>query len=121
MTKRAAVHVGVDDETAVMERFVDTWKRAERGEEIEPTIRLTYADLETMVRVLTPKRLELLRGLRQGGAMSVRALSKRLERNYKNVHTDVADLEAEGLISRTEEGLVEVLWDEIDARYRLVA
>ena len=119
--KKATMQVGVGGEAEVMERFVDTWKRAERGEEVEPEIRLTYTDLETMVRVLTPKRLELLRGLRQGGAMSVRALSKRLGRDYKNVHTDVADLEKEGLISRTEDGLVEMLWDEIDARYRLVA
>jgi len=51
----------------------------------------------------------------------VRALSKQLGRDYKNVHTDAIALENVGLIQRSEEGLLVVPWDVIDAHVRLVA
>lgn len=65
--------------------------------------------------------MELLRALRQTGPSSVRALATELERDYENVHTDVAALEQEGRILRTDDGLVEAPWDGIDAHYSLVA
>ena len=74
-----------------------------------------------LVSVLTPKRLELMKVLRQQGLLSIRALSKQLERNYKNVHMDVIALEDVDLIQRSEEGLLVVPWDVIDAHVRLVA
>lgn len=49
------------------------------------------------------------------------ALSKQLGRDYKNVHTDAIALEDVGLIQRSEEGLLVVPWDVIDAHVRLVA
>jgi len=121
MSKQATVHVGVGSAPEALERFVQTWKRAERGEEIEPEVRLSYPDFETLHRVLTPRRMALLRALRQAGPQSVRTLASHLERDYKNVHTDVAELEAADLILRTEAGLIEAPWDVIDSRYSLVA
>jgi predicted transcriptional regulator len=73
------------------------------------------------VRILTPRRFELLKQLRQTGPTSIRALSKALGRDYKNVHADVVELLQIGLIERTDEGLVQVPWDEIDAHLRLAA
>ena len=52
--------------------------------------------------------------------MSVRALAKLLERDYKNVHTDASALEAVDLIQRTDEGLLVAPWDVIDAHVRLL-
>lgn len=118
---KVTVHVGFGDEDRSYERFIEMWHRAERGEAIEPEVHLTYPDFETLFRVLTPRRMELLRALRQRGPSSVRALATGLERDYKNVHGDVAALEEEGLILRTEEGLIEAPWDGIDAHYSLVA
>ncbi len=54
-----------------------------------------------LASALTPKRLELMKTLRQYGPLSVRALSKQLERNYKNVHVDAGALEEVDLIHRT--------------------
>jgi predicted transcriptional regulator len=53
---------------------------------------------------LTPARVDLLDTLRRVGPCSVYALSKAAERNYSNVHADVARLEELGLIERTDEG-----------------
>jgi predicted transcriptional regulator len=74
-----------------------------------------------LLRVLTPRRWELLKTLRCGGAMRIRALSKTVGRDYKNVHSDVTALEAVGLIDRADSGLIRVPWDEIDAHMQLAA
>ncbi len=71
-----------------------------------------------LASVLTPKRLELLKVLRQQGPLSVRALSKALERDYKNVHVDASALEAVELIQRDSDGLLVAPWDVIDAHVR---
>ncbi|MFK7997343.1 MAG: MarR family transcriptional regulator [Granulosicoccus sp.] len=84
-------------------------------------VHLNFDDLETLVSVLTNTRLELLKTLRKHGPMSARALSKKLGRDYKNVHVDTAALEADDLIQRDDEDLVIAPWDVIDAQLRLVA
>jgi predicted transcriptional regulator len=71
-----------------------------------------------LAAVLTPKRLELMKSLRQSGPLSVRALAKQLERDYKNVHADVSALEEVDLVQRTKEKLLVAPWDVIDAHVR---
>lgn len=115
------IHVGIEDAQADFERFADVWRRAEAGEEIAPEVHLNFENLELLMTVLTPKRLELLRMLRKIGPSSVRALSKQLGRDYKNVHVDCAALERVDLIQRDEDGRVVAPWDVIHAQIELVA
>ena len=51
--------------------------------------------------------------------MTVFALAKLLERDYKNVHTDVARLLELDLIEKTEASLVRVAWEAVRAELRL--
>lgn len=97
------IHVGetMDD---VGSRFVEAWHRIERGEDVNEK-HVSFTDWETMVRVLSPKRLELLRHLHQQPARSIRALALALNRNYRRVHEDVEALEAAGLLDRDKGGL----------------
>ena len=115
------IDIGIEDADSGYDRFIEAWKKAESNNSDEIEVHLNFEDLETLVSVLTPKRLELLRTLRMEGPLSVRALSKSLERDYKNVHVDTAELEAIDLIQRTEDDLVVAPWDVIDAHFRLVA
>ena len=115
------IHIGVEDADRGFDRFVEAWHKTEAGEFEQTEIHLNYEDFAMLVSVLTPKRVELMKTLRQQGPLSVRALSKQLERDYKNVHADAAALEAADLIQRTEEGLLVAPWDVIDAHVRLVA
>ena len=118
------IDIGVEEADSGYDRFVEAWKNAESGTTGANSgveVHLNFEDLETLVAVLTPKRLELLRTLRKEGPLSVRALSKSLERDYKNVHVDTSELEAIDLIQRTEDDLVVAPWDVIDAHFRLVA
>ena len=58
-----------------------------------------------LARVLTGKRLELLRYLHRHPARSIAELARALGRDYKQVHADVQALAAAGLIDRTPGGL----------------
>ena len=51
--------------------------------------------------------------------MSIYDLARRLARNYKNVHTDVTQLAALGLIERRNDNRVTVTWDLVRAELSL--
>ncbi len=119
MSKR--IDIGVEDAKEGFKRFSDAWNSANSETRSDAEIHLNFENFETLLSVLTPKRLELLKTLRQQGPLSVKGLAGTLGRDYKNVHVDTAELEAVGLIQRTEDGLVVAPWDVIDAHVRLVA
>jgi predicted transcriptional regulator len=120
--KEQKISIAVGSAGEAAREVIEAWHRAERGETpLEPIAKILFTDLETLLRMLTPRRFELLKQLRQTGSTSIRALSKALGRDYKNVHVDVVELVRLGLIERTDEGLVQVPWDEIDAHLRLAA
>ena len=119
--KQRRIQVGVEDAASGFARFIDAWNRAESGEFEDAEIHLNFEDYAQLSAILTPKRVELLQSLRQGEPVSVRALASRLNRDYKNVHVDVAALEEAGLIARDNSGLLIAPWDVIETRVRLVA
>ena len=63
----------------------------------KPDFRLSFESARSLFAELTPARLDLLDTLRRIGPCSVYALAKEAERNYSNVHTDVARMEELGL------------------------
>jgi len=120
MTKQH-IHIGTEAPDRGFELYVDTWQRAERGERLETEVHLNFEDLAMLLAVLTPRRLEILKTLRQQGPLSVRALATTLACDYKNVHVDTRALEEVGLLERTESGTLQAPWDVIDAHLSLVA
>ena len=101
-----------------LDRFEAAWNRVAEGRPAPPLRVLTLRDLPLLLRTLTPARWLLLERLAKGGRLSVYQLAKRLERDYKNVHTDVAQLAALGLIERDDAG-VAVAWDRVRAELAL--
>ena len=79
-----------------------------------PDFRLSFESARSLFAELTPARLDLLDTLRRVGPCSVYALAKAAERNYSNVHTDVARMEELGLIERTAEGEVSVPYESVE-------
>lgn len=115
------IKLGIGNLNQAGHRFIETWEKVERGEPVESQEYLTFDDLKTLLRVLTPTRWTLLRFLRKEGPMSVRALSKSLARDYKNVHRDVREMERVGLVTKSKESKVMVQWDILLAEVRLEA
>ena len=112
------VRVGGAD--AALDRFEDAWNRAAAGAPgALPRVVLSFPDLPALLATLSPARWALLGALRAAGPSSIYALAGRLERDYKNVHTDVARLAALGVIERRPDGRVAVGWDAVRAELRL--
>jgi len=98
------ITVGGSVEEDASRRFVDAWHRAEKGESFRER-HLAFESWDALARVLTGKRMELLRYVRRHKVSSVRALAKALGRDYSNVHADVQALTAAGLLDMSEDGL----------------
>ena len=115
--KTNKVQVNVGTLADMGKRFSSAWNRAAAGEAVHET-HVTFLDVQTMLDTLSPRRLELLRHVRQHMAANVRELAQALGRDYKNVHQDVATLEAAGLLLREGRKLT-APWDELQANVSL--
>lgn len=102
----------IEDEAA--RNFVNAWHRGERGETFHQR-HLWFESWDTLSRVLTAKRMELLRYVRRNTVPSVRALAKALGRDYSNVHADVQALTSGGLLD-SEDGGLRADYDAIETR-----
>ena len=109
--KQLIVKVGsLEDSLA---NFKDAWERAEKGEKFSAPIEiLSFENASTLLKTLSPKRLELLKILHALGTVSIRRLAKELHRDYSNVHQDVKALNQVGVILETE-GKYYVPWETI--------
>ncbi len=116
------IHIGVENSRQGFKRFIKAWHKSQNAQSTDDVeYHLNFEDYAQFAAVLTPKRIELLRVLKKEPLISIRALSKRLDRDYKNVHTDVSELIDVDLIQQDEEGLLFAPFDVIDAHVRLVA
>ena len=115
------IKIGIGDLEHSAKKFVEAWRKVEEGQAVESQEYLTFDNMETLLRVLTPTRWTLLRFLRREGPMSIRALAKALTRDYKNVHTDVKELERIGLVTRVKDGRLIVPWNTVLAEVSLAA
>jgi predicted transcriptional regulator len=98
-----------------LDRFEAAWNRATP---VSLSV-LSFEDLPLLLKTLTAARWALLAALHQKEAASIYELAKRLERDYKNVHTDVSRLAELGLIEKRADGGVAVAFDIVNARFEL--
>ena len=103
---------------AASQRVATAWRSAERGEMVSPQDNVTFVSWTALASVMTEKRYALLRHLHQKPAVSIRALSRDIGRDFKRVHEDVTALEAIGLIERGG-GELHVDYDVINASISL--
>ena len=120
MTRRH-IHIGAESPERGFKRFINAWQQAERDDHTDAEVHLNFEDLSMLLAIITPRRLDILKTLRQQGPMSIRALATGLARDYKNVHADTRALKEVGLLELTESGALQAPWDVIDAHLSLVA
>ncbi len=121
MTERQILHIEISSPDESMRQFADAWHKIEHGEAVEPFYSVGFESMAELISTLTPKRWELIERLHHEGPMSIYALAMLLQRNYKNVHTDVKALSELEIIQETEEGKIIIPWDEIEAHFKLAA
>ena len=81
---------------------LDRIEQWEAGEDVPHVV--NFQDASRLQRVLTPRRLELIRSLLDGSADSIRALADRLDRDVRQVHDDVDLLNEYGIVRFHEDG-----------------
>ncbi|GAD51858.1 hypothetical protein MBEHAL_0618 [Halarchaeum acidiphilum MH1-52-1] len=81
---------------------LDRAERWEDGEEVPHVV--NFQDASRLQRVLTPRRLEIVRSLMNEPAESIRNLADRLDRDIRQVHDDVQILNEYGIVHFREEG-----------------
>ena len=112
---KVKVHAGSLQDMA--NRFTHAWNQASKGIEVNET-NITFLDIQTMLDTLSPRRLDLLKYVRQNGADNVKALASSLGRDYKNVHNDVSVLLSVGLLLQDGRKL-SAPWDELSTHVSL--
>ena len=117
MAKLLEIRVGPAADA--LDRFEAAWNRALEGRAVQTLHVLSFENLPLLLKTLSPARFELLTHLHEAGPLTIYELAKRLRRNYKNVHTDVTQLAALGLIERGSDNLITVPWDVLRAEWRL--
>lgn len=86
-----------------------------------PINRLYFESERTLFKALSPKRMELLKFLRQNAPSSIRKLSANLGRDYKNVYDDIKHLLGLDLVKKNRDDLYHVPWDDIVIELNLAA
>ena len=117
MSRKLEIRLGAAGDA--LDRFEAAWHRVQEGRAMRPLEILSFADLPVLLRTLSPARWKLMQDLREKGACTIYELAKRMERDYKNVHTDVTQLAALGLVERRADGLASVSWDLLRAELKL--
>jgi len=117
MSKKLSVRLSSRDDA--LDRFEAAWHLASGRAAPAPLSVLSFADLPLLMKTLTPARWDLLQRLAKAGPLSVYALAKLLERDYKNVHTDANQLLQLKLLEKDSKGRVSVPWASVRAELRL--
>lgn len=111
MKKTIKAKVGTKE--AAGKEFIETWHKASTNKITTSDDKLYFENAELLLKTLTPKRLQLLRAVWQQKKISIRALSKLLERDYKNVHQETKILEDIGLLHRDSDDMITMPWETI--------
>lgn len=79
---------------------------------------ISFGSVEILWKVLSAKRLQILQAMTGQGALSIRAVARRVGRDVKSVHGDIAALVIAGVIEQTDRG-VEFPYDSVHVDFTL--
>lgn len=120
MKKRKLI-IGVSTLEDSLNETLIACKAAEKNLPTGPVHRIDFTDQAALFSALSPKRMELLRYLRQNGPLSARQLAKDLSRDYKNVQGDIKMLSQLEVVVTDENAKYVVPWDDIVIELALAA
>jgi predicted transcriptional regulator len=80
---------------------------------------LSFASVELLWKVLTPKRWELLKVMTGAGPMTIREAARKVGRDVKAVHGDIQALLKAGVLDRNEGGRIVFPYDAIHVDFTI--
>jgi predicted transcriptional regulator len=96
------IYIGIKKLDASLREAGELFEQAAKGKKIKAKTAVYFTNLKEMRRVLTEKRLELLKTIKEKEPSSVYELAKILHRDLKNVLQDIAYLQELGIIEVTD-------------------
>jgi len=111
------VTLDVRSPDAAAQDFVNAWKTGKA----QRTARISFATPELLWKVLTAKRWEILKAMCGAGPLTVREIARRVDRDVKSVHTDLAALLNAGVLDRAETGQVVFPYESVKVEFLLQA
>lgn len=106
------IEIDVAPPRGAADEFLAVWANAGSAS-VSATPRITFETADQMHSAISEKRLELMRAVAATPELNMKALAERLQRDYKNVHTDVTMLVELGLLERAADGSLTAPFDEI--------
>lgn len=82
---------------------------------------ISFASVELLWKIITPKRWEILRAMTRTGPLSIREVARRVGRDVKSVHGDVHALLKAGVLDHAADGRILFPYDEIHVDFVLRA
>ena len=122
MTDTTTLIVRIGDGEQTKQETRDRLRALEANKDTEDRHILVLDDEADLQRLLSPTNLELLRAIREHEPESMRAASDLVDRDFKEVHRNLTELEALHVIELEQSGRSKrpiVRFDEIDAEITL--
>jgi predicted transcriptional regulator len=102
------IFVGVRPLEDILKEAGETFEQLTKGKAVKHKRAIYFANLKEMRRVLTERRLELLKTIRDRKPSSVYELARMVDRDLKNVLQDLSYLQEPGIVAITEIGVKKV-------------
>ena len=97
--------------------FAGAWKSGTR----DASAHIGFESWELMHKVLSPKRLEIVRVMTGAGPLAIREIARRVGRDFKGVHTDTTLLVEAGVIDKDAQGKLTFPYDRIRVDFEIPA
>jgi predicted transcriptional regulator len=111
------VILGVETQSDLTRRILAT----AHGQRKAGDDRISFENVSDLWRVLAPKRMEIVRVMSGAGPLTIREVARRVDRDFKGVHSDVTLLLGAGILDRTECGGVEFPYDRVHVEFDIMA
>ena len=93
------IEIGIKPLKESLQEFATVWDKLQRGGKVEKKSGIYFESIDAMRKVLTNKRLTILKVIKEEEPNSVYALAKLLGRDLKNVNQDLKMLVDIGLVT----------------------
>ena len=93
------IEIGIKPLKESLHEFATVWDKLQRGGKVEKRNGIYFESIDAMRKVLTNKRLTILKVIKEEEPNSVYALAKLLGRDLKNVNQDLKMLVDIGLVT----------------------
>jgi len=104
MNDNITLEVRVQPTEELEDEVLEKVEAAERGESVGPLRVLNLPNKRELSRLMSEKNLELLEAIKEKEPSSIRELSKIVERDYREVHRNLKELEKLKVVEFEQEG-----------------